>query len=147
MDTDERGSLDSLTERVIGAAFEVANTLGAGFLEKVYERALLRELRLQGLQAASQASFSVAYKGQSVGEYFADILVEDTLVVELKCVDRLTNEHLAQCLNYLRASGKNLCLLINFQKPTVEWKRVILNPTGAPSWLPDPTPQSGSGSS
>jgi GxxExxY protein len=63
MNTDERRSLDSLTERVIGAVFEVANTLGGGFLEKVYERALLRELKLQGLQAESQVSFSVAYKG------------------------------------------------------------------------------------
>jgi GxxExxY protein len=120
-------SLDELTERVLGAVFEVANTLGAGFLEKVYHRALLRELQLLGITAVSQASFSVVYKDQSVGEYFADILVEDALVVELKCVDRLTNEHLAQCLNYLRASGMHLCLLVNFQKPTVEWKRVVLN--------------------
>ena len=127
MDADERKLLDSLTERVLGAVFEVANTLGAGFLEKVYERALLRELRLQGIPAVSQASFSVAYKDQCVGEFYADILVEDALVVELKCVDRLTNEHLAQCLNYLRASRLNLCLLVNFQKPTVEWKRVVLN--------------------
>ena len=118
---------DALTERVIGAVFEVANTLGAGFLEKVYERALLRELRLQGIRAVSQASFPVVYKGQSVGDYFADILVEDVLVVELKCVDRFTSEHLAQCLNNLRASGMSLCLLINFQKPIVEWKRVVLN--------------------
>ena len=111
----------------MGAVFEVANTLGAGFLEKIYHRALLRELQLLGIAAVSQASFSVVYKDQSVGEYFADILVEDALVVELKCVDRLTNEHMAQCLNYLRASGMNLCLLVNFQKPTVEWKRVVLN--------------------
>ena len=69
---------------------------------------------------------SCLYKGESVGEYFADILVEDTVIVELKCVDRLASEHMAQCLNYLRASGKKLCLLINFQKPTVEWKRVAL---------------------
>jgi GxxExxY protein len=87
--------------------------LGPDFLEKVYERALLRELGLRGLQSTSQVSFSVAYKGQSVGDYFADILVEDVLVVELKWVDRLTNDHLAQCLNYLRASGMSLCLLIN----------------------------------
>ena len=117
---------DSLTERVLGAVFEVANTLGSGFLEKVYERALLRELNLRGLRAVSQASFAVIYKGQSVGDYFADILVENTLVIELKCADRLTNEHLAQCLNYLKASGTKLCLLINFQKPTVEWKRIVL---------------------
>jgi len=127
MNADERGSLDSLTESVLGAVFEVANTLGAGFLEKVYERALLTELRLRGIPAVSQASFSVVYKNYCVGDYFSDILVQDALVIELKCVDRLTNEHMAQCLNYLRASGMKLCLLINFQKPTVEWKRVVLN--------------------
>ena len=82
---------------------------------------------MQGIQVEPQASFSVVYKGQSVGEYFADILVENALVIELKCVDRLTNDHLAQCLNYLRASGMSLCVLINFQKPMVEWKRVVLN--------------------
>ena len=116
-----------LSERVIGAVLEVANTLGAGFLEKVYERALIRELRLQGLRAESQSSFSVVYKGQRVGEYFADIVVEGALVIELKCVDRLSNDHLAQCLNYLKASGMSLCLLVNFQKPTVEWKRIVLD--------------------
>jgi GxxExxY protein len=125
MNADERGFLDSLTERVINSIFEVSNTLGAGFLEKVYERALLRELCLRGIQAVSQVSLSVTYKGESVGEYLADILVEDVLVVELKCVESLSSHHTAQCLNYLRASGKSVCLLVNFQKPTVEWKRVV----------------------
>ena len=119
-------TFESLTERVLGAVFEVSNILGAGFLEKVYERALLTELRLRGMGAVGQVSFAVTYKGQVVGQYFADILVEDELVVELKCVERLSNEHMAQCLNYLRASGLRYCLLINFQKPKVEWKRVIL---------------------
>ena len=125
MNTDEHG-FDSLTERVLGAVFEVSNTLGAGFLEKVYERALLRELSIRGLRTSTQASLTVTYKGYAVGEYFADILVEDVLVIELKCVERLANEHTAQCLNYLRASGRTLCLLVNFQKPKVEWKRIVL---------------------
>jgi GxxExxY protein len=116
---------DSLTEHVLGAVFEVSNNLGAGFLEKVYERALLKELGLRGIRATAQASFSVTYKGHSVGEYFADILVEDVLVIELKCVERLAKEHTAQCLNYLRASGRTVCLLVNFQKPKVEWKRIV----------------------
>jgi GxxExxY protein len=116
---------DSLTARVIGAVMEVAHTLGVGFLEKVYERALLKELELRGIRAIPQASFAVRYKGQYLGEYFADILVEDVLVLELKCVERLTNEHMAQCLNYLRASGLTVCLLINFQKPKAEWKRIV----------------------
>jgi len=118
---------DPLTEKIIGAIFEVSNTLGAGFLEKVYERALLRELQLRGLKAISQVSFAVDYKGECVGEYYGDILVEDTVVIELKCVDRLANEHLAQCINYLRASSLPFCLLVNFQKPIVEWKRVVLH--------------------
>jgi GxxExxY protein len=120
------GDLDSLTEQVLAAIFEVSNTLGAGFLEKVYQRALLIELRLRGLRAAAEVSFAVTYKGQKVGEYFTDLLVEDVLVVELKCAERLSNEHTAQCLNYLRASNRTLCLLVNFQKPKVEWKRIVL---------------------
>jgi GxxExxY protein len=122
MNTDKA---DPLTEAVLGAVFEVANTLGTGFLEKVYERALLRELLLRGIRARAQASLTVTYKGESVGQYSADLLVEETLVIELKCVDRLGNEHIAQCLNYLRASGKRYCLLINFQKTKVEWKRIV----------------------
>ena len=124
MNTNERESLDALFEQVVGAVYEVANTLGAGFLEKVYERALVRELMLRGLKVVPQASFSVSYKGQSVGEFFADLVVEDKLVIELKCVDRFANEHMAQCLNYLKASGLKLALLVNFQRPKVEWKRV-----------------------
>ncbi|MGB9456285.1 MAG: GxxExxY protein [Bryobacteraceae bacterium] len=125
MNADEHGHLESLTERVLAAVFEVSNILGAGFLEKVYQRALLQELALRGIRAISQASLAVTYKSQPVGEYFADILVEGVLVIELKCVDRLANEHMAQYLNYLRASGLGLCLLVNFQKPEVEWKRII----------------------
>ena len=121
----DNADLNSLSEQVLGAVFEVSNTLGAGFLEKVYQRALLRELSLRGIRASAEASFAVTYKGHSVGEYFADLLVEDLLVVELKCAERLINEHTAQCLNYLRASGLTLCLLINFQKPKVEWKRIV----------------------
>ncbi len=114
-------------EKVIGAAYEVSNTLGAGFLEKVYERALAQELLLRGLQVRSQAALSVAYKGHEVGVYLADLIVEESLVVELKCVDRFAPEHMAACINYLRASGIKLALLINFQKPRVEWKRVVLD--------------------
>lgn len=124
MNTDEH-RLDSLTERVLGAVFEVSNTLGAGFLENVYQRALLIELRNCGLRAVGQVSFPVTYKGHCIGEYFADILVEDVLVLELKCVERFANEHTAQCINYLRASGRGVCLLINFQRPKVEWKRIV----------------------
>ena len=84
MNADERQSFDSLTERVLSAIFEVSNTLGAGYWEKVYQGALLRELRVRGIKATAQASFTVTYTGQSASEYFADILVEDMLVIELK---------------------------------------------------------------
>src|SRR5262245_32797535 len=111
MNADERrfSCPDSLTQRVIGAIVEVSNILGAGFMETVYERALLKEPTLRGIEAASQRSIAIHYKGQCVGEYHADILVQNGLVVELKCVERLTNEHTAQCLNYLRASGCSVC--------------------------------------
>jgi GxxExxY protein len=96
MNTDEHGCFDALTERVLGAVFEVSNSLGAGFLEKVYQRALLHELRIRGIRAAAEVSFPVTYKGQAVGEYLADILVEEVLVIELKCAERLSNEPTAQ---------------------------------------------------
>jgi GxxExxY protein len=127
MDTDAYGSETDLTEAVIGSALEVANVLGAGFMEKVYERALIRELALHGLNAKAQTSFPFCYKGQCVGDYVADLVVEGKLIVELKCVDRFANEHLAQCINYLKASGLRVALLINFQRPRVEWKRILLD--------------------
>jgi GxxExxY protein len=124
MDTDAH-KYDAVVQNVIGAAFEVANVLGSGFLEKVYERALSRELVSRGLEVKSQVSFPVMYKGNCVGEYVADLIVEDDLLIELKCVDCFSNEHMAQCINYLKASNLRLALLINFQKPKVEWKRII----------------------
>src|SRR5262245_635261 len=108
MNANEREYLNDLAERVIGAAYEVSNSLGAGFLEKVYERALLVELRMRGVKAVGQSPIEIYYKGEPVGEYFADILVEDLLVVELKCADSFADEHLAQCLNYLRATNRHL---------------------------------------
>jgi GxxExxY protein len=117
---------ESLIHNVVGAVYEVSNTLGVGFLEKVYERALVRELRSRGMKAETQVPCPIACKGECVGDYCIDILVEDYLPIELKCVDHLANEHLAQCLNYLRASGKNIALLVNFQKPKAEWKWVVL---------------------
>src|ERR1022692_248011 len=114
-----------LSERVIGAIFEVANTLGAGFLEKVYERALVKELRLRGMRVEAQAPLDVSYKGENVGTYLADLIVDEELMVELKCSDRLGAEHIAQCMNYLKASGRDVCLLVNFQSSRVEWKSIL----------------------
>jgi GxxExxY protein len=127
MNANERESIDALIEKVVGAIYEVANVLGAGFLEKVYERALVVELHARGLQAEAQAAIRVLYKGELVGDYFADILVEGKFPIELKCVDSLSNEHIAQTLNYLEATDRHIALLVNFKHPKVEWKRIVHN--------------------
>ena len=121
----ERAALEALVENVVGAAYEVSNVLGAGFLEKIYERALMEELNVRGVRVKAQAAVPVAYKGKHIGTYSADLVVEDRLLVEVKCVDGFSNEHLAQCINYLKASGLHLALLINFRRPRVEWRRVV----------------------
>ncbi len=121
----EEHRLNELSEKVIGAAFEVSNVLGTGFLEKVYENALNVELKLRGLKTFQQAPLKVYYKNELVGDYIADILVEDEILVELKTVKEFDEIHLAQCLNYLRITGLKLCLLINFSKPRVEIKRIV----------------------
>ncbi len=119
-------ALDGLAESVIGCAYEVQNVFGCGFLEKVYERALIRELRLRGVEVKSQVPFPVAYKGQHVGDYIADMVVAGSILVELKCVEEFAPEHVAQCINYLKASHLRLALLFNFQNPKVQWRRIVL---------------------
>src|SRR4051812_18553240 len=122
----DRDRLDRLSERVIGAFFVVSNALGAGFLEKVYEQALLIEMDVLGIPTTSQVSVSVSYKGRPAGLYFMDVLVDEALLVEVKCVECLTDAHRNQCLNYLKAAGLSVCLLVNFQRAKVEWRRVVL---------------------
>lgn len=123
----DRVALNTICEGVVGAFYEVANTLGPGFLEKVYEQALIQELSLRGLKAEAQVAIPVRYKGVVIGTYFADVLVEDKLIVELKCVERFSDEHFAQCINYLKAIGKRICLLVNFQRAKVQWQRIAFN--------------------
>jgi GxxExxY protein len=118
--------INDLSRRVIGCAFTVLNTLGAGFLEKVYENALALELRTAGLGVVQQCGAKVYYNDVVVGEYFGDLLVEDVLLVELKTVRALDDVHRMQCTNYLKATGLQLCLLLNFSKPRLEIKRVVL---------------------
>jgi GxxExxY protein len=121
----DSGRLNVLSGRVIGCAFTVLNTLGAGFLEKVYENALAFEVRAAGLTVAQQCGARVYYRDVVVGEYFLDLLVEDLLLVELKTVKALDDAHRMQCTNYLKATGLRLCLLLNFGKPRLEIKRVV----------------------
>jgi len=120
-------SNDWITEEIIGKAFKVSNTLGAGFLEKVYENALAIELRKSGLSVNQQFPIQVHYQGEIVGEYFADLYVEKTVIVELKTVKALDDIHLAQVLNYLKGTRNSIALLINFGSPKVQIKRVINN--------------------
>lgn len=128
MDADrEKSEMKQLTEKVIQCAFTVSNTLGCGFLEKVYENALVHELRKAGLQVQQQHGITVYYDGVAVGEYTADLLVEGVLLLELKAVKDLDDIHLAQCLNYLKATNLRLCLLMNFAKPKLEVRRVVNN--------------------
>jgi len=118
-------SLIDVTKRVIGCAYTVSNTLGNGFLEKVYENALAYELRKFGLIVEQQKSLKVYYDGIVVGDYVADLLIQDAILVELKAVRNLEDIHLAQCLNYLRATDLRLCLLLNFGTPKVQIRRVV----------------------
>ena len=112
---------------MIGAALTVSNTLGVGFLEKVYENALAHELRKAGLAVEQQKVIQVEYDGVIVGDYVADILVEGDLLVELKAVKALDEIHMAQCMNYLKATGRRLCMLLNFGNPKLQIKRVVRN--------------------
>ena len=115
-----------LTGLILEAAFEVHNALGCGFLEKVYEKALIYELRTKGLKVEIQKAISITYKDQDVGTYIADIVVEHKVIVELKVVNFLTAIHKAQALNYLRASGNDVALMLNFAKPKLEYRRVVI---------------------
>lgn len=113
---------DLLTRKIIGCAFKVHNTLGPGFLEKVYENALRIELEHLGLRVKQQEPISVTYQGQVVGEYYADLWVDELVVVELKAAQQLVKQHEVQLVNYLTATGIDCGLLLNFG-PSVQVKR------------------------
>lgn len=126
MHADERG-LNSVSEVIIGCAYRVGNELGVGFLEKVYENAMFVELTRSGMKVAQQFPITVRYQGFVVGEYFGDLLVNECVLVELKHAQGFDDLHIAQCLNYVKATGLKLCLLINFGKPKIEIKRLVNN--------------------
>ena len=113
-----------VTGRILEACFEVSNELGTGFLESVYQNALLIALRQKGLQAQSQFPLAVSFRGQVVGQFYADILVEDKVILELKAVTALSPAHQAQVINYLKATGIDVGLLVNFGRPKIEYRRL-----------------------
>jgi len=123
---DEHADLNAISEKIIGSAFTVGNSLGCGFLEKVYENALAHELSKQGIEVGQRQEIRVIYDNVEVGKYEADLVVQGKIIVELKAVRDLNEIHRAQCMNYLRATGFRLCLLINFGNPRVEVKRIVL---------------------
>lgn len=126
MDADEkRKHLDRVTAKIIGAAQRVSSALGIGFLEKVYENALAIELRKGGVLVKQQPLLKVFYEGEIVGEYAADLIVENEIVVELKAVRAMDNVHQAQCMNYLRATKLTVCLLLNFGTSRLQVKRIV----------------------
>lgn len=118
--------LNQLTEKIIGCAYTVSNKLGVGFLEKVYENALAIEIRKAGLSPSQQVQIKVHYEGINVGDFVADLLVNDRIIVELKATKQIDPSHTAQCMNYLKATGCKICLLINFGTPKIEIKRIVL---------------------
>ncbi len=114
-----------LTERIIGACFEVSNELGAGFLESVYQKALSIALTQLGLKVREQVPLQVKFRSHVVGDFFPDLLVEDKAIIEIKAAKSFAAEHQAQLMNYLKATGVKVGLLVNFGRPKLEWKRLV----------------------
>jgi len=114
-----------LTEEIIGCAYSVYNKMGFGFLESVYEKCMLIELYKAGLKAESQKHLTVCYENEIVGEFIADIIVNDTVILELKSAKQIIKAHEVQLVNYLVATGKPVGLILNFSENKVEVKRKI----------------------
>ena len=114
-----------LSYAVVGAAMEVHRVLGPGFLESVYEAALAHELTLRGISFEQQKGLPVQYKGQPVGEYVADLVVDGQIILELKAVSRITPAHEAQAHNYLAATGLRLAIILNFGGASLQQKRIL----------------------
>ena len=120
-----RENLDALSRVVIGSAQRVSRSLGFGFLEKVYENSLMIDLEGSGLAVRQQEPVHVTYAGRIVGDYIPDLVVEGMMVVEIKALPALQASHRMQCVNYLRATGHRVCLLLNFGRPRLEVKRLV----------------------
>ncbi len=115
-----------LSYRIVGLAMKVHGELGSGFLEKVYENAMMALFRKEGIEAEQQKPIDVIFENEIVGSYFADILIENKVIVELKTVENITDIHKAQVLNYLKATGLKLAIILNFHSQSLEYKRIVL---------------------
>jgi len=126
MNTNEDEILyKDLAYKIVGLAMRVHRKLGYGFLEKVYENALMVLFRREGIEAKQQAPITVYFEEEVVGNYYADILVEDKVILEIKSVEKIIDAHIAQSLNYLKATGLRLAIILNFSKEKLEYKRII----------------------
>jgi GxxExxY protein len=115
-----------LSYKIIGLAMQVHNKLGFGFLEKVYENALMILLKREGIEAKQQTAVAVYFEGEKIGDYYADILVEDKIILELKSVEKIVDAHRAQVLHYLKVTGLQLAIILNFAKEQLESERLVL---------------------
>lgn len=117
---------EDLTREIIGCAMDVLNTLGYGFLEKVYENALCVELGSRNIAYRQQPRYEVVYKNTCIGEYIPDLIVADTVVVDAKTIECITDHEMGQVLNYLKITGLCIGLILNFKHAKLQWKRVVL---------------------
>ena len=113
--------------KIVGCSMEVLNSIGHGFREKTYERALMVEFRYQGLKCETQQVFPVFYREEKVDEYIPDLIVNDDTILELKTVEAINNDHVGQMLNYLRVTGLKVGLLLNFKHARIQWRKVLLD--------------------
>ena len=126
MDTNRELLHKDLSYKIVGLAMQIHSELGFGFLEKVYENSMMVLFRRENIMAKQQAPVSVSFEGEIVGDYYADILIEDKIILELKAIEKITDAHKAQALNYLKASGLKLAIIINFGKQRLEYERIVL---------------------
>ena len=124
MSADER-RFDDLTFAINGCAMDVLNKVGHGFHEKIYENAMAVAFRKRNITFSRQHKFDVHYEGECVGQFIPDFLVNNSVIVELKTIDKITSNEVGQVMNYLKASGLNLGIILNFKYSKLEWKRVV----------------------
>ncbi len=126
MDTNRKILHKDLSYKIVGLAMQIHSELGFGFLEKVYENSMMVLFRRENIIAKQQAPISVSFEGEIVGDYYADILIEDKIILELKAIEKITDAHKAQAINYLKATGLKLASIINFGKQRLEYERIVL---------------------